>query len=118
GAFHGRTSLAVSATDNPKIVAPVNQTDHVTFLPFNDVAALEAAFASYGGDVSSVIIEGIQGVGGIQPASVAFLQRIRTLTTQYGALFIADSVQCGYGRTGTFYSHDDADISADIYSMA
>lgn len=118
GAFHGRTSLAVSATDNPKIIAPVNQTDHVTFLPFNDVAALDAAFAAYGDEISSVIIEGIQGVGGIRTASVGFLERIRTLTTQYGALFIADSVQCGYGRTGTFYSHDYAGISADIYSMA
>src|SRR5690606_32101204 len=105
-------------TDNPRIVAPVNQTDHVTFLPFNDVAALEAAFAAYGEEVSSVIIEGIQGVGGIRAASVEFLQRIRALTTQYNALFIADSVQCGYGRTGTFYSHDYADVSADIYSMA
>ncbi|HWK58632.1 MAG TPA: aminotransferase class III-fold pyridoxal phosphate-dependent enzyme [Parapedobacter sp.] len=118
GAFHGRTSLAVSATDNPKIIAPVNQTDHVTFLPFNDVAALDAAFAAYGDEISSVIIEGIQGVGGIRTASVGFLERIRTLTTKYGALFIADSVQCGYGRTGTFYSHDYAGISADIYSMA
>ncbi len=118
GGFHGRTSLAVSATDNPKIVAPVNQTDHVTFLPFNDIAALQAAFAAYGDEVSSVIVEGIQGVGGIRAASAEFLQCIRALTTQYGALFIADSVQCGYGRTGTFYSHDYADVSADIYSMA
>lgn len=118
GAFHGRTSLAVAATDNPKIVAPVNQTDNVTFLPFNDVEALEAAFAAYGDEVSSVIIEGIQGVGGIREASVEFLQCIRRLTSQYGAIFIADSVQCGYGRTGTFYSHDYAGISADIYSMA
>jgi len=118
GAFHGRTSLAVSATDNPKIVAPVNRTNHVTFLPFNDVEALEAAFAAYGDEVSSVIIEGIQGVGGIRTASMEFLQCIRRLTTRHGALFIADSVQCGYGRTGTFYSHDYADVSADIYSMA
>lgn len=118
GAFHGRTSLAVAATDNPKIVAPVNGTDHVTFLPFNDVAALEEAFTAYGEEVSSVIIEGIQGVGGIRAASKEFLQRIRSLTAQYGAIFIADSVQCGYGRTGMFYSHDYADVSADIYTMA
>jgi len=118
GAFHGRTSLAVSATDNLKIVAPVNQTDHVTFLPFNDVEALEAAFAAYGDEVSSVIVEGIQGVGGIREASVEFLQSIRRLTDRHGALFIADSVQCGYGRTGAFYSHDYAGVSADIYSMA
>lgn len=118
GAFHGRTSLAVSATDNPNIVAPVNETSHVTFLPFNDVAALEDAFATYGQDVSSVIVEGIQGVGGIRVASAEFLQRIRALTIEYGAVFIADSVQCGYGRTGTFYSHDYAGVSADIYTMA
>lgn len=118
GAFHGRTSLAVAATDNPGIVAPVNETDNVVFLPFNDVAALEAAFASYGEEVSSVIIEGIQGVGGIQVATTEFLRSIRTLTAQYGAVFIADSVQCGYGRTGNFYSHDHAEVSADIYSMA
>ena len=118
GAFHGRTSLAVAATDNPKIVAPVNETDNVIFLPFNDEEALEEAFASYGEEVSSVIVEGIQGVGGIRVATDAFLRKIRTLTTQYGALFIADSVQCGYGRTGRFYSHDHAGVVADIYSMA
>ncbi|PPL00574.1 aspartate aminotransferase family protein [Parapedobacter indicus] len=118
GAFHGRTSLAVAATDNPKIVAPVNETDNVVFLPFNDVEALEHAFTTYGEEVSSVIIEGIQGVGGIRVASSEFLQKIRALTTQYGAVFIADSVQCGYGRTGKFYSHDYAGINADIYSMA
>jgi acetylornithine/N-succinyldiaminopimelate aminotransferase len=118
GAFHGRTSLAVSATDNPKIIAPVNETDHVVFLPFNDVAALQQAFVSYGNEISSVIIEGIQGVGGIREASVEFLQNIRTLCDQYDAVFIADSVQCGYGRTGLFYSHDYAGIAADVYTMA
>lgn len=118
GAFHGRTSLAVSATDNPKIVAPVNQTDNVTFLPFNDEEALEAAFAAYGEEVSAVIVEGIQGVGGIRVASDSFLRKIRALTAQYGAVFIADSVQCGYGRSGRFYSHDYSGVDADIYSMA
>ena len=118
GAFHGRTSLAVSATDNPKIIAPVNQTDNVIFLPFNDEEALEKAFASYGAEISSVIVEGIQGVGGIQVASNGFLNKIRTLTAEYGAVFIADSVQCGYGRTGQFYSHDHSGVEADIYSMA
>ncbi|WP_353195894.1 aminotransferase class III-fold pyridoxal phosphate-dependent enzyme [Parapedobacter defluvii] len=118
GAFHGRTSLAVAATDNPKIVAPVNETDNVVFLPFNDVEALEHAFSTFGEEVSSVIIEGIQGVGGIRVASNEFLQKIRALTTQYDAVFIADSVQCGYGRTGRFYSHDHAGVDADIYSMA
>ncbi|MDO6433841.1 aminotransferase class III-fold pyridoxal phosphate-dependent enzyme [Flavitalea sp. BT771] len=116
--FHGRTSLAVAVTDNPSIVAPVNQTDNVIFLPFNDEAALEACFASRGEEISSVIIEGIQGVGGIQEASAAFLQKISKLCKQYGAVFIADSVQCGYGRSGKFFSHDHAGVDADIYTMA
>lgn len=118
GAFHGRTSLAVSATDNPKIIAPVNSTDNIVFLPFNDEDALKQAFAAYGEEVSSVIIEGIQGVGGIKEASVSFLQLIRTLCDQYNAVYIADSVQCGYGRTGLFYSHDYAGVNADVYTMA
>lgn len=115
-AFHGRTSLAVAATDNPKIVAPVNETENVVFLPWEDEAALEQAFQQY--EVSSVIIEGIQGVGGINVASESFLRKIRTLCDQYNAVFIADSVQCGYGRSGKFYSHDHAGVQADIYSMA
>lgn len=118
GAFHGRTSLAVSATDNPKIIAPVNQTDHITFLPLNDEEALENAFSEFGGEISSVIIEGIQGVGGIKEASKSFLIKIRALCDQYNAVYIADSVQCGYGRTGDFYAHDYAGVDADIYSMA
>ncbi|NQX41807.1 acetylornithine aminotransferase [Pedobacter steynii] len=118
GAFHGRTSLAVSATDNPKIIAPVNETDNIVFLPHNDEAALEQAFASFGNEVTAVIIEGIQGVGGIKEASVPFLQKIRSLCDQYNALYIADSVQCGYGRTGKFYSHDEAGVDADVYTMA
>jgi acetylornithine aminotransferase len=118
GAFHGRTSLAVSATDNPKIIAPVNETDNVIFLPFNDEQALEDAFKSFGSEISSVIIEGIQGVGGIREASKSFLQKIRSLCDQYDAVYIADSVQCGYGRTGKFYAHDYAGVEADIYSMA
>lgn len=118
GAFHGRTSLAVSATDNPKIIAPINETDNVIFLPFNDEEALENTFQLYGEEISSVIIEGIQGVGGIRVASLGFLRKIRSLTNKYDAIFIADSVQCGYGRSGFFYSHDAADIEADIYSMA
>lgn len=118
GAFHGRTSLAVSATDNPKIVAPVNRTDHVVFLPFNDTEALEKFFAGRGGEVSSVIVEGIQGVGGIRVASPEFLQAIRRLCDRYGAVYIADSVQCGCGRSGKYYSHDWASVDADIYTMA
>ena len=117
-AFHGRTSLAVAVTDNPKIVAPVNQTDNVIFLPFNDEAALDKCFAEQGNDISSVIIEGIQGVGGINIAADSFLQKIRSLCTQYNAVYIADSVQCGYGRTGLFFAHDHAGVSADIYTMA
>ncbi len=118
GAFHGRTSLAVSVTDNPKIIAPVNETDNVTFLPFNDEQALEEAFNSFGTEISSVIIEGIQGVGGIWEASKSFLLKIRSLCDRYDAVYIADSVQCGYGRTGQFYAHDYAGVEADIYSMA
>ncbi len=115
-AFHGRTSLAVAATDNPSIVAPVNETDNVIFLPFNDGDALAKAFSEH--EISSVIIEGIQGVGGINVASNDFLQQIRGLCDEYNAVYIADSVQCGYGRTGKFYSHDFAGVDADIYSMA
>jgi acetylornithine aminotransferase len=117
-AFHGRTSLAVAVTDNPNIVAPVNQTDNVVFLPFNDEAALQNYFDAHGNDVSSVIIEGIQGVGGINVASDTFLQLIRSLCDQYNAVYIADSVQCGYGRTGKFYSQDFSGVDADIYTMA
>jgi acetylornithine aminotransferase len=118
GAFHGRTSLAVAVTDNPKILAPVNATENVIFLPHNDIEALEKAFVESGNEISAVIIEGIQGVGGIKVASESFLQKIRALCDQYNCVFIADSVQCGYGRTGKFYSHDYAAISADIYTMA
>ena len=116
--FHGRTSLAVAATDNPSIVAPINQTDNVLFLPFNDEQALEEAFKLHGAEISSVIVEGIQGVGGIYVASEAFLKKIRTLCDQYNAVYIADAVQCGYGRSGKFYSHDFAGVNADIYTMA
>lgn len=115
-AFHGRTSLAVAATDNPKIVAPVNETDNVIFLPWEDQEALEIAFQQNA--VSSVIIEGIQGVGGINVASAGFLQKIRSLCDEHNAVFIADSVQCGYGRSGRFFSHDHAGVNADIYTMA
>jgi acetylornithine aminotransferase len=117
-AFHGRTSLAVAATDNPSIVAPVNQTDNVTFLPFNDEQALADHFAKHGAEIAAVIIEGIQGVGGINVANNSFLQLIRTLCDQHGSVYIADSIQCGYGRSGKFFSHDFAGVDADIYSMA
>ncbi|MBN8789144.1 MAG: aspartate aminotransferase family protein [Terrimonas sp.] len=117
-AFHGRTSLAVSATDNKNYIAPVNETDNVVFLPFNDEQALEDYFTKHGDEISSVIIEGIQGVGGINVASEDFLKKIRSLCDKYGAVYIADSVQCGYGRTGKFFSHDFAGVKADIYTMA
>lgn len=117
-AFHGRTSLAVAATYNPGIVAPVNETQHVNFLPFNDEEALEKYFHQHGKEVAAVIIEGIQGVGGINVADENFLQCIRKLCTRYGALYIADSIQCGYGRSGKFFSHDYAGADADIYTMA
>src|SRR6201986_1107111 len=116
--LHGRTSLAVAVTDNPAIVAPVNQTDNVTFLPFNDEAALEEHFKAHGSEIAAVIVEGIQGVGGIVEASASFLQAISHLTKEHGAVFIADSVQCGYGRSGKFFSHDHAGVDADIYTMA
>ena len=116
--FHGRTSLAVSATDNPAIIAPVNETDHVVFLPFNDEAALSSCFQKQGDEIAAVIIEGIQGVGGINIANDSFLKLIRTLCDEHGAVYVADSVQCGYGRSGQFFAHDSAGVQADIYSMA
>jgi acetylornithine/N-succinyldiaminopimelate aminotransferase len=116
--FHGRTSLAVAATDNPAILAPINETDNIIFLPFNDEAALADCFKVHGTAIAAVIIEGIQGVGGIVPATIPFLKLIRSLCDQYGSVYIADSVQCGYGRTGQFFAHDIAEVNADIYSMA
>ena len=116
--FHGRTSLAVAVTDNKAYTAPVNETDNVTFLPFNDEAALNAYFKKHGDETAAVIIEGIQGVGGIHVAENSFLQAIRKNCDQYGAVYIADSVQCGYGRSGKFFAHDFAGVNADIYTMA
>ena len=117
-AFHGRTSLAVAATDNKNIVAPVNETGNIIFLPFNDEEALEKCFKEEGKNISSVIVEAIQGVGGIRLAEESFLQKIRSLCDEYGALYIADEVQCGYGRSGKFFATDFANINADIYTMA
>jgi acetylornithine aminotransferase len=117
-AFHGRTSLAVAATDNPAIIAPVNETDNVVFLPYNDDEALKEFFQQQGRDVAAVIVEAIQGVGGIGAATESFLKTIRQLCNENGALFIADEVQCGYGRTGKFFCLDHANIDADIYTMA
>jgi len=116
--FHGRTSLAVAVTDNKNYIAPVNETENVIFLPLNDEQALEDCFKEEGKQISSVIIEGIQGVGGINVADDSFLKKIRSLCDEYGAVYIADSVQCGYGRSGKFFSHDFAGVNADIYTMA
>lgn len=116
--FHGRTSLAVAATDNKNIVAPINETDNIIFLPFNDENALQQCFEQYGNEITAVIIEGIQGVGGINVANNSFLQLIRSLCDMHNAVYIADSVQCGYGRSGKFFAHDYAGVNADIYSMA
>ena len=116
--FHGRTSLAVAATDNKNIIAPVNETDNIIFLPFNDEKALKQCFKDFGEEISSVIIEGIQGVGGINIANESFLKLIRVLCDEHNAVYIADSVQCGYGRSGKFFAHDFAEVDADIYTMA
>jgi len=116
--FHGRTSLAVAATDNKAIVAPVNETDNIIFLPFNDEKSLQHYFDEHGDEVAAVIIETIQGVGGINVAEAGFLQLIRRLCSEKDALFIADEVQCGYGRTGNFFAADYAGINADVYTMA
>lgn len=117
-AFHGRTSLAVAVTDNPVISAPVNRGADVVFLPFDDTEALEACFRNDGDTICAVIVEGIQGVGGIREASPGFLQAIRRLCDLHGSVYIADGIQCGYGRTGQFFSHDIAGVNADIYTMA
>lgn len=115
-AFHGRTSAAVRVTDNPKIIAPVNEDLSVTYLPLNDAAAVEAELKK--GDVSSVIIEGIQGVGGIQLPTDEFLQELRALCTQYQACLILDEIQSGYGRSGKFFAHQHANIRPDIITVA
>jgi acetylornithine aminotransferase len=114
-AFHGRTAGAVAITDNKSIVAPINPTDHVQFLPFNDPEALAKAMNE---DVCAVIIEGIQGVGGIHVASEEFLQKARELCDTYGSILILDSVQCGYGRSGKFFSHQFAGIHPDLITTA
>lgn len=113
--FHGRTAGAVAATDNPSIVAPVNYSEHVTFLPFNDLEALQTGITE---EVCAVIIEGIQGVGGIQVATDAFLQALRQKCDETGAVLILDGVQCGYGRSGKFFSHQFSGITPDLITMA
>ncbi len=114
--FHGRTSGAVAVTDNPKYVSPFNSHHNVTFLDLNDFVAVEAELRK--GDVAAVIIEGIQGVGGINIPDDAFLQELRLLTRKYGACLILDEVQSGYGRTGKFFAHQWAGIVPDLITMA
>ena len=114
--FHGRTSAAVRVTDNPKIIAPVNEGLDVTYLPLNDPYAVEAELKK--GDVSSVIIEGIQGVGGIQLPTDEFMRSLRELCTKYEAVLILDEIQSGYGRSGKFFAHQYAGIRPDLITMA
>ena len=115
-AFHGRTSLAVEATDNPKIVAPVNSNGHVTFLPLNDLAAFEAELDK--GDVAAVIVECIQGVGGIRMATAEFIQGLRKACDMTGTVLICDEIQCGYGRSGKFFAHQHLGVKPDIITCA
>lgn len=115
-AFHGRTSAAVRVTDNPKIIAPVNEDLAVTYLPLNDATAVEAELRK--GDVSSLIIEGIQGVGGIQLPSDDFMRKLRELCTRYGVCLILDEIQSGYGRSGKFFAHQYAGIRPDLITVA
>lgn len=117
GAFHGRTAAAVACTDNPKIVAPVNQSENFVKLPFNDLEALENEFKT-NSDIAGVIIEGIQGVGGVQIPTTEFLQKIQELCNENNAVFIADEIQSGFGRSGKFFAHQNAGVTPDIISMA
>lgn len=116
GAFHGRTSAAVAVTDNPGIQAPLNQSHAVIFIALNDGKALEQELMS--GDYAAVIVEGIQGVGGIRVPEEAFLQKMRKLCDQTGSLMIVDEVQSGYGRTGKFFAHQHAGVQGDVITMA
>ena len=115
-AFHGRTSLAVEVTNNPKIIAPINDNGHVTYLPMNDLKAWEAELAK--GDVCAVILECIQGVGGIKLATKEFAQGLAAACKKYGTILICDAIQCGYGRSGKFFAHQWLDIRPDIITVA
>lgn len=115
-AFHGRTSLAVEVTNNPKIIAPINDNGHVTYLPLNDTEALKAELAK--GDVCAVIIEGIQGVGGIQLPSTEFMKAIRQACDETNTVMILDEIQSGYGRSGKFFAHQYNDVRPDMITVA
>lgn len=114
--FHGRTSAAVALTDNPKIIAPVNETENAIILPFNDLDATENALKN--GDVAAIIIEGIQGIGGINIPKKEFLHGLKLLTEKYGSLLILDEIQSGYGRSGKFFAYQYSDVQPDIITMA
>jgi len=115
-AFHGRTSLAVEATHNPKIIAPINANGHVTYLPMNNLSAWEAELAK--GDVCAVMIECIQGVGGIRLVTSEFMQGLRALCDKYDTVLICDEIQCGYGRSGKFFAHQHTGIRPDVITVA
>ena len=115
-AFHGRTSLAVEVTNNPKIIAPINNNGHVTYLPLNDTEAMKAELSK--GDVCAVIIEGIQGVGGIQVPDKDFMKSLRQVCDENGTVLILDEIQSGYGRSGKFFAHQYSDIKPDIITVA
>ena len=115
-AFHGRTSLAVEATHNPKIIAPINANGHVTYLPMNDLPAWETELAK--GDVCAVMIECIQGVGGLRLVTPEFMKGLRELCDQYNTVLICDEIQCGYGRSGKFFAHQHTGIRPDIITVA
>ena len=115
-AFHGRTSLAVEATDNPKIIAPINANGHVTYLPLNDLPAWEKELAK--GDVCACIVECIQGVGGLDMATPAFAQGLQAACKRHGTVLICDEIQCGYGRSGRFFAHQWLGIRPDIITVA
>ena len=115
-AFHGRTSLAVEATANPKIIAPINSNGHVTFLPLNDIEAWRRELEK--GDVCACIVECIQGVGGIRMVSAEFMQALRRLCDEHGTVLICDEIQCGYGRSGRFFAHQYLGVRPDLITVA
>lgn len=115
-AFHGRTSGAVAATDNPKIVSPFNRTSHVEFVPLGDIETVEQALSA--GDFCAVLIEGIQGVGGIRVPDDDFMRKLSDTTRRHGAVLILDEIQSGYGRTGKFFAHQYSGIRPDLITMA